>query len=877
MAPQGGSVSILQEIHKWSQGQPAWQQDAIRRLYVDRSLSAIDLDDLYALAKSAQGIEDPDKREPTKLADADLAAPPVPNRLVQISAIKDLVNVNALAEGQSLPISPTGLTVIFGENGAGKSGYSRVLKKACRARDQAEPILPDARKPPSKLAAPKASFDVLVNGAAVPMTWQGGHAAPDELSEIAIFDAHCARAYVDNQGDFAYAPYGLDLLEGLVKACNSVRAMAMKELAANNPNIEPFAVIAKTSTKAGTLLQGLSAKTKALDVEALATLAETDLERLATLNKTLAEADPKQKAQVLRLRASRFTGLANRIDTAAALVDVEKVQCLQVLVQKSNAAKHAAELASKEFKDKPGQLPGTGSDPWKELFEAARVFAVDSHAGHDFPHLPPDSQCPLCQNELGNDGALRLVAFDAFIQQAAEKAAQTAKATAVAAYRKIETASLDLSIDDALGKEIKDAFPDNPHACATFQKATLDRRADAIKAAGGSMPWDSIAALAANPGADLKGKAAQLLIEANALEDSMDVKAKAAMVAEQAELDARHKLAEIKATALEAIGKFALCAKLQACVNATGTTGISRKSTDLSKDMATQEVADALNAELRALNVHELQIAMKPESPGGKTQFKLALQLPGGGAPSAILSEGEQRAIAIASFLAEVKLGKGLGGIVFDDPVSSLDHRRRSHVASRLVEESKLRQVIVFTHDIYFLCIVQQEAELAGSPATTQYIGKGPAGFGVQADRLPFDTLSTSKRVKALRLLCDNVAKTHKSGDEPETTRLTREAYSHLRMAWERGVEEVLLQGAVTRFIQGVSTQKLRYVVVEDSDYEAINVGMTKSSKFSGHDPATSAQLSTPHPDDLNADIDKLESWRAAVETRKAAIEARRK
>ena len=106
-----------------------------------------------------------------------------------------------------LPISPTGLTVIYGENGAGKSGYSRVLKKACRARDQAEPILPDARKPPSKPATPKAAFDVMVNGVAVTMHWQGGQAAPSELSEIAIFDSHCARAYLDNQGDFAYAPY----------------------------------------------------------------------------------------------------------------------------------------------------------------------------------------------------------------------------------------------------------------------------------------------------------------------------------------------------------------------------------------------------------------------------------------------------------------------------------------------------------------------------------------------------------------------------------------------------------------------------------------------------------------------------------------------
>ena len=123
-------LTILQEIQKWSQGLPLWQQDAIRRLYVRTELSASDLDDLFAMAKALHGIEDLKKREAVKLAAADVATPPLPERLVQIVAIKNLVNVNALAEGQCLPVAQTGLTVIYGENGAGKSGYSRVLKKA---------------------------------------------------------------------------------------------------------------------------------------------------------------------------------------------------------------------------------------------------------------------------------------------------------------------------------------------------------------------------------------------------------------------------------------------------------------------------------------------------------------------------------------------------------------------------------------------------------------------------------------------------------------------------------------------------------------------------------------------------------------------------
>ncbi|MBQ0917735.1 hypothetical protein KBW71_04720 [Hydrogenophaga aromaticivorans] len=107
-------MTILQEIHAWSKGLPAWQQDAIARIYASRDLSAEVVGDLYALAKSEAGIEDPENRQPKALDDAQVAAPSDPARLVQLLAIKELANVNALASGGSLPIAEAGLTVIYG-------------------------------------------------------------------------------------------------------------------------------------------------------------------------------------------------------------------------------------------------------------------------------------------------------------------------------------------------------------------------------------------------------------------------------------------------------------------------------------------------------------------------------------------------------------------------------------------------------------------------------------------------------------------------------------------------------------------------------------------------------------------------------------------
>ena len=88
----------------------------------------------------------------------------------------------------------------------------------------------------------------------------------------------------------------------------------------------------------------------------------------------------------------------------------------------------------------------------------------------------------------------------------------------------------------------------------------------------------------------------------------------------------------------------------------------------------------------------------------------------------AVLSEGEQRAIALGSFLAELSLAGHTAAIVFDDPVSSLDHHRRQNVAKRLVQEAKARQVIVFTHDTSFLGQLRDEIDQSGVHYEIHYL-----------------------------------------------------------------------------------------------------------------------------------------------------------
>lgn len=119
-------TQVLSEIVTWSADCPAWQRDALRQLCSKDKLEQDDLDSLLAICKGEQ--------EGSPITTDHIRDPAASNVEVSLSKLHNLQHVNALQPGETLSFNRTGLTVIYGDNGAGKSGYARVLKQACRAR-----------------------------------------------------------------------------------------------------------------------------------------------------------------------------------------------------------------------------------------------------------------------------------------------------------------------------------------------------------------------------------------------------------------------------------------------------------------------------------------------------------------------------------------------------------------------------------------------------------------------------------------------------------------------------------------------------------------------------------------------------------------------
>lgn len=825
------------------------------------------------MLKSTHGILDPKDRKPKPLTADQIPVPVMDSTYVELRAIKNLRHVNAIAENQKLPFGTSGLTIIYGDNGSGKSGYSRVLKRACRALDQMEAIHPNANLPVGKAADAEAVFEIAVNGVAQDVHWINGKASPPELSSLAIFDSRCARAYLDSEDDFFYVPYGLDVFEGLAKICRQMKILIETEHAQSAADLTAFVPL-QGDTAVGKLISTLSAKTTTAQIDALATLTPEELAQHTELDKSLKENNPKEKANQLRLRARRIATIAANATTKGALVDQAMVAKLRDLADSYRTAQAAAALAAKQFKEGENLLPGTGGEAWRVLFDAARKFAVESHPDKKFPELGTDASCPLCQQPLA-EGAARLLRFEAFIQQEAKKTSQALRTALYDEYKSFAAHVLTLNLDDVTYGELEAIDAQLAMDVRAFEQA-LTTRQEAIKAAAISHKWDGTDQTLTSPAARLQALADKLNAEAETLEKASDEKARAALQKQFNELDARVRLSQIKNAVVTAVSRLNHQAKLAQCLLAVKTNAISLKASELAEKVVSKELAEALNHEFKALGVDMLSVSLQSRSDKGKALHKLKLELPQSRNPGEILSEGEQRAIAIGSFLAEVSLSGGKGGIIFDDPVSSLDHRRRERAAKRLAVEAAKRQVIVFTHDIYFLCILAEEAEAAGVPIATQSLTRRNEGFGIADSDLPFEGKNASKRIGALKAQHQLIAKLHKDGEERERRKQTFDAYFHLRLAWERAVEEVLLRRVVLRFRKGIETQRLAEVVVDDTNYAQVDAGMTKCSNYA-HDKALIGGVAVPDPDELLADIMALETWRDNIEKRCKDTAKRRK
>ena len=860
-------MAVLNDILKWTESLPHWQRDAARRLLLSQTgLSDTDLSDLYTLLKKENAIEGDSKLAAIPLAPEHLPAETAAGEKVVLLSMRELENVNRIPNSHILNFSEMGMTVIYGGNGSGKSGYARVMKRACRARDQSEPIYPNVYDPKAAGKVPTAKFDLKAAGGSDEIIWSRDATSPARLSTISVFDSRCARSYVTAEKDVAYLPYGLDIVQNLADpVLPKLTEMLNSELAAIDVDKLPLAHLLG-DTAVGKTIEGLSATSDPSAITTLGTLSEADANRLDELERALKEADPLAKAKEFRLSATRLKTYGEKLAKPSAWVSPASTEKLQKLAEEKTAAESAEAKAADALRAGEELLPETGGPVWKLLFDAARRYSTEvAYPGEEFPASADGKVCPLCQEDLNASGFERLKRFDEYIKNDVAKTASEARTNVDTAKDKLERADLQITPEEALREELNALDASIASAVEEHQRSLEESRTAMLQCLETSK-WEEIPALVEAPRTRIRRLAAQQLRQFRTLVRAADEKKRQELAAEHKQLVARQNLGTSLKAVLALVQRMKVKAALEKCRPGLRTRPISEKLKEFASVAVTEELRKSLNREFKALGIGHIQTKLKERGDRGKILHQLVLDIPTTAKIDEILSEGEQRAVALGSFLAELALANHSCGIVFDDPVSSLDHWRRRNVARRLAEEAKVRQVIVFTHDTSFLGQLCDEIEGAAIPHSMMFLEWRGDSPGCVNDGLPWDHQGYKARINALEQAHSKAAKAWPAYPGEKESNQMRHEYDKLRATLERVIQDVVFNGVVKRYRDWIRVDSLEAVVGFDrAEYEAIaKLHKRSCDVVTAHDPSSAKAETIPTAVELGEDIAAL---KAVVET----------
>ena len=280
----------IDEIEVWSKKLAPWRQDALRRLAVSDALSGKDTDELLAMIKQA--------------ADFELTTPapvPVPfakahfgggkQKPIVLKGIANVQNVNRLVAKAELNFCPKALTVIYGRNGSGKSGFVRILRTACRTRVENPARLKVLSDVYGGGTVPQSADIIIDSGKGdTPVAWTTGMTAAPELMQIAVFDTLSAQIYVDGGNQIRYLPFGLALPHRLNGVCLKLKESLEAERATavgNKVSLTAINFPVQRSTKAQLFDRTLGKATADATLDEAAKFSAADQERLDELTAIL--------------------------------------------------------------------------------------------------------------------------------------------------------------------------------------------------------------------------------------------------------------------------------------------------------------------------------------------------------------------------------------------------------------------------------------------------------------------------------------------------------------------------------------------------------------------------------------------------------------
>jgi energy-coupling factor transporter ATP-binding protein EcfA2 len=856
-------MSPVEKIVEWTKTKPVWWQHAVRLSLFNGELSQNQLREIYSVGLHEHSLTEDQALFQRAQQTIDTSGYHSEQHEIKLSSLSNVVNVGALAEEQTLQFSPQGLTVVYGDNGAGKSSYAKIFKHACLARGGQPEILGNVID--ISLEPSSAVLSVDIAGVSKDKNWDLKSSNDFDLKSIRVFDTDVADHFVSNEDQLGYKPAGLHLLEELALAIDFVKRQIAEETMAQNGlvTLPEF-----SDTEVGKFITNITHKTEIDDLEKYKPT-QKERESIEGLYKEISELKQKTPEQIKRELTDKinlFQPLLDSIEKAVnSLNDKVAGEIKEMHGEYTNKALLAKELRKRLLNDLP--IENIGGLSWQVMWGAAEKFFNKNRPESNFP--PEEGEdCPLCLQEITALSQQRLLNFKEYLADQTSQDAKLAKENWETKKQVIENTDFNMQAYKAAIAKVDEQIEGFNTSLIELVQVLGERKSVFIM---GNVP-DEIPVYSPWVLDQLTKYLASIKEQ---LVNVSDDESLARIIEAKEQLAKLINDKNIYLKNYEHVRNNLLRYKALEKYDQLSLECTPRPVTDLTTEICKAEVIDplvnAFSEELKKFGFNRFKVEAKTRGSRGAQLMKLQIKDCGESFVGKVASEGEQRCIAIACFLAEIEADKRKSAVIFDDPVNSLSHQWSTRVAKRLVDESLKRQVIVLTHDIVFYKLLHESVECLDDAEIHEVsLERSRKRAGIVRSNPPWDALPTAKRIKHLRnVKLRELKKIDEEGTEREFRNEAYHFYGYLREAWERLVEEKLLNQVVTRFGRGVQTKRLSKLLdLSEDDFRIIDDGMSKcSTYFRGHDSAPAAGDPYPTIDEIEADIESIESFNNELQT----------
>jgi hypothetical protein len=842
------------EVKAFADSLPYWTKYLAEKLLSGNTISDDDIEKSYLYL-----LEDLQLRDETKKPEILLnySGQPIGDYKPDLffTHLQNIEGVNALIENQTIEFSPN-VTILYGANGSGKSGYVRLLKKSFYSKAPEEILhniyIDRGHKPVS------GEFAFRTDGGAYWLKYPE-NTDSSEFRQFAVFDGKSVLKHLENRNEFEFRPAGLSFFAEFTEAFNEVEELLNKDIQKrNNPNY--FIDLFEGESEIKKFIITLSARTDIAYLKKYIPYSKEDIEAKKKVEKEHDELllSIKNKDKQIRelekikgliesckqgiISINKYFGSENLSNIEAAITDCLKKEKL--------AKKEGVDNFTSEI------VKDIGGPEWKAFIQAAEKFAVKQKENSAYPEK--DDVCILCHQPLSKEAVELITQYWKYLKSQAEQDAKNANGYLLKIKKELEKINFELFPPDNLLTVWLD----------TNFKKVLDELKEKLT---------GIEKLAGNLIANIDEKSA-IIKEAAFIDTSqldkiiLDIDANVKSLKENEQIEKLEKLKssvtyyihkEKLSLHYDKIEKFVadqkwilLAGKFNWASLKLSTTKTEKR---LSEKYFNEKYVELFNKECSALN-GDFHIDVDSRSAKAKSNRQLFIR---GNLPSVILSEGEQKVIAIADFLSEMQLSEVNRGLIFDDPVNSLDEKRMKEIACRLTEEGMKKQVIIFTHDLIFVSDIIILCEDNKIPFVCHWVENNGEPGQIWLNNTPSHEKEYRNSDKPTKHYSDA-----KKEDCPPAKRenLIKDGFGALRTCYEVLVISDLFENVVQRFNERVSIDSLKKVRIDESIVNELMDNFAQCCRYmEGHTHSDKYAYKKPGVANLLEEIQRYDALRTKI------------